>query len=540
MPVKIFFCYAREDRKMLVQLQKHLKPLQQHGYIDTWYDQDISAGTEWEPEIARRLHAAQIILLLVSADFINSEHSYNKEMKWALERHQRGEARVIPIILRDVLWQYGPFSKLQPLPSDAKPIYRWTHKDEAYKNITEGIARVIEELFLPSLQKSTTQISRATSPQQKRALLILTGGTVLPDILLLLHYRPQLVCVVVPRNWPFQRTYADIVQALPSCEIKILPPIDPYDIDACLQACLDSYLPYAYEAFEWVLTATSATKVMTLAGYEFAKQNRICSWNIDPNQEQIVMVGTQMQADIRKFFHPTVAEYLQGYGYTIIEPSLAVKAYRERAEAWSGVVRDIVQSSEAQPLLSLLINKNKEEPITIPAILRTIPPFASLISTNMLELTQEHDNGTATYCFPSADIAHFFRSGDWLSLYVWHEIRREETADDCLWACDITRNQAHLNLDLILTYRARLLLVECKTGQNPYHLESLSLLEWIANSLGRSYVSRILITSSANTQRQSFYEHAQLRSTVVATWEDLPNIGSIIKRTLLAPTYIRA
>lgn len=541
MPVKIFFCYAHEDKRMLIQLQKHLKPLQQHGYIETWYDQDISAGSEWEPAIVKRLHEAQIILLLISADFINSEYCYNKEMQWALERHQRGEARVIPIILRDVLWRYGPFSKLQALPSEAKPVYRWTHRDEAYTDITEGIAKVIEELSLPALVKSAAQSPQATSPRQKRALLILTVGTVLPDILLLLHYRPQLICVVQPHNWPYRRTYTDIAQVIPSCEIKILPPVNPYDIDECLQACLDSYLPYTHEKIEWIITLTSATKVMALAGYEFARQNKICPWLVDPVQEHIIALETPITVDTRKFFHPTVPEYLNDYAYAVAAFGSAEKAYREKAETWSGIVSEMIHSPEALLWLSLLMDKHEKEPIVIQAMLRTTSLFSSFVATEALKITQEYDDGMVTCCLPSADSARFFGSGEWLMAYVWHEVCRAKIADDCLWGCEIVHDQGRFELDLALTHQARLLLVECKVGRSSPRVESLQQLEAMANRLGRGYVSRLFITSSASASKPSlsFYEHAQLRNVVVATWEDLPDIGCIIQRALRASTYIR-
>src|SRR5713101_6405857 len=100
MSVKIFFCYAHKDEALLNQLKVHLIPLQRQGLIDIWHDRDISAGTEWEQEISQHLNAAQIILLLVSPDFMASAYCYGIEMQRALERHELGEARVIPIILR--------------------------------------------------------------------------------------------------------------------------------------------------------------------------------------------------------------------------------------------------------------------------------------------------------------------------------------------------------------------------------------------------------------------------------------------------------
>jgi len=102
MSVSLFFCYAHEDEELLNKLKRHLWPLQRQELIAVWHDRDISAGTEWEHEISQHLNSAHIILLLVSPNFMYSEYCYGVEMKRAIERHQRGEARVIPIIVRPV------------------------------------------------------------------------------------------------------------------------------------------------------------------------------------------------------------------------------------------------------------------------------------------------------------------------------------------------------------------------------------------------------------------------------------------------------
>ena len=145
MSVSIFFCYAHEDEALLNKLKSHLRPLQRQGLIDVWHDRNISAGTEWEQEITKHLNEAKIILLLVSSDFMDSDYCYSIEMKRALERHQRGEARVIPIIVRPVYWQ-GILGKLQALPTDAKPVRSWSDVDEAFFDVTEGIRQVVVQL----------------------------------------------------------------------------------------------------------------------------------------------------------------------------------------------------------------------------------------------------------------------------------------------------------------------------------------------------------------------------------------------------------
>jgi hypothetical protein len=171
MTVKIFFCYAREDEALLNKLKAHLRPLQRQGLIDVWHDRDISAGTEWEQEISQHLNAAQIILLLVSPDFMDSDYCYGIEMKRAIERHERDEARVVPVILRPTLWRETLLGKLQALPKDAKPVISWSNVDDALFSIAEGIRDIVIKLRIAEeeqARKAREELAQplVTSPEK--------------------------------------------------------------------------------------------------------------------------------------------------------------------------------------------------------------------------------------------------------------------------------------------------------------------------------------------------------------------------------------
>lgn len=172
MPIKIFFCYAHEDEALLNKLKTQLRPFQRKGLIDVWYDRDISAGTEWEQEITEYLNNAQIILLLVSPDFIDSDYCYGTEMKRALERHKKGEARVIPVILRPVHWQ-DILGNIQALPTDGNPVTSssWHSPDEAFFNVAEGIRKVIEEISKPTAVQILQPSSRTKDNQPNHTIL---------------------------------------------------------------------------------------------------------------------------------------------------------------------------------------------------------------------------------------------------------------------------------------------------------------------------------------------------------------------------------
>src|SRR6516225_9388714 len=121
-PLQVFCCYASEDQPSLLMLKKHLKPIQYEGLITFQADIDISPGENREQKISQYLKTAQIILLLISSDFIDSNYCHSKDLILAMERHYKGDACVIPIILRPTLWYGLPFEKLQMLPTNAEPI----------------------------------------------------------------------------------------------------------------------------------------------------------------------------------------------------------------------------------------------------------------------------------------------------------------------------------------------------------------------------------------------------------------------------------
>lgn len=144
--VQVFYSYAHEDERHRENLRKQLRSLQRRQLISQWHDRDIEAGEEWDPEIKRQLNAADIVLLLISENFIDSDYSWDCEMTRAMERHEEGTARIIPVILEPCQWKDLPFGKLQALPTHGKPVTKWGNRAEAYANIAAGIEAVARKL----------------------------------------------------------------------------------------------------------------------------------------------------------------------------------------------------------------------------------------------------------------------------------------------------------------------------------------------------------------------------------------------------------
>jgi len=146
MSFEVFISYSHEDKELLNKLITALSNLRNQNLISNWYDGDIIPGTEWKQQILTHLAQAQIILLLISPDFMASDFCYSIEMKQAIERHDHDQARVIPILLRPTDWEGAPFAKLLALPSDGRPITGWSDRDQAFLDVIRGIRRAINDL----------------------------------------------------------------------------------------------------------------------------------------------------------------------------------------------------------------------------------------------------------------------------------------------------------------------------------------------------------------------------------------------------------
>lgn len=141
---RIFVSYAHEDVELKHELDKHLAGLRRSGRVEVWSDRELLAGAEWERTVAAELEGADIILLLVSADFAASDFIWDEELRVALDRHDEGSAAVVPIILRSCAWDDLPFARLQVLPPDGRPVSDHDDRDRALTEVAEGIERLVD------------------------------------------------------------------------------------------------------------------------------------------------------------------------------------------------------------------------------------------------------------------------------------------------------------------------------------------------------------------------------------------------------------
>jgi hypothetical protein len=164
----LFFSYSHRDETLRDALEIHLSMLKRQGVITTWHDRRIGAGKEFDQEISQHLEEADVVLLLVSPDFLASDYCYEKEMTRAMERHAARKARVIPVILRPCDWHDAPFGRLLAAPKDGKPITKYPNQDEAFLEVVQAIRKAVQEIMgkqkTPPSGTPVASVSSSRSP----------------------------------------------------------------------------------------------------------------------------------------------------------------------------------------------------------------------------------------------------------------------------------------------------------------------------------------------------------------------------------------
>ena len=155
MAVRVFISYSHKDEALRNQLEVQLAMLKRQGLVEIWHDRRLVAGDRLDWTISEELDNADIILLLVSPDFLASDYCYKIEKGRALERHHTGEARLISVILRPCDWQHTDLAEFVVTPRDGKPITQWPDRDEAFLDVVQSIRASLKEIGKTPTAKGT-------------------------------------------------------------------------------------------------------------------------------------------------------------------------------------------------------------------------------------------------------------------------------------------------------------------------------------------------------------------------------------------------
>jgi hypothetical protein len=144
---QLFFSYSHKDEDLRNELETHLALLKRQGIISAWHDRRINAGNDFEEQISSEIESSQIILLLISANFLASDYCFDREMTRALEKHEEGSAVVIPVILHPCDWHSAQFGNLRATPTDGKPISMYANQHEAFSIVAKDVRQVAESFL---------------------------------------------------------------------------------------------------------------------------------------------------------------------------------------------------------------------------------------------------------------------------------------------------------------------------------------------------------------------------------------------------------
>lgn len=143
---RVFVSYARVDEPHRMRLDVHLAPLVRDGLVDVWSDRAVEAGSDWERDIQYELAAADVVILLVTPDFVASAYCFEKELPEALRRNAEDGVRILPVHVKSVDLVNLPFGRFQGLPTELRPITAWRDADEAWLQVARGVRAAAEEI----------------------------------------------------------------------------------------------------------------------------------------------------------------------------------------------------------------------------------------------------------------------------------------------------------------------------------------------------------------------------------------------------------
>lgn len=145
-PAYVFYSYSRHDLTSMTELDGWLSEMRSKALIKTFWDQRIDPGREWHSEITEELRDADVVLFLVSPNFLTSRYCQQIELPKTLELHNYNLVRAIPVILRSCEWHETSLSRLQAIPKGGIPVADWSDRNEAWGEVTRSIHSVVKQV----------------------------------------------------------------------------------------------------------------------------------------------------------------------------------------------------------------------------------------------------------------------------------------------------------------------------------------------------------------------------------------------------------
>jgi Card1-like, endonuclease domain len=381
-----------------------------------------------------------------------------------------------------------------------------------------------------------------------KALLILVGGRAsIPNILTVIHQQPQRVVAVCSTDsyLDFPKLKEAINKILPSCSVESVDPVDAFDPREITDRC--EGILKQYPNANWIFNITAATTIMSIAAYEVAKKYQYTCWYLNTSRARVVsLVG---EAGDESVFKIDVKQYVTAYNRELNLGEL--EEHREQSEKyWLPFAQMLGKNPRYAEMLKQVMlevgRARRGRPSKAEAkdyILKTSSPEIYFVLEKAHQVGLLNSLGRDEFSnifFGLSYLQDKFLNGAWLEAYAYDEASKLTIFHDCQWNQKIVDGDNRNELDVTMTYKAQLIIAECKTGDEAFSSDTLYQLNAVANMLGNRFVGKILITSLPKKGASKEFEaKREGLSIVLATAEDLPNLGSILEKQAKNPDYPR-
>jgi Domain of unknown function (DUF1887) len=415
-------------------------------------------------------------------------------------------------------------------------------------------------------RKRARKIKRRNREEQimekKKALLILSGGRAMPNMLTVIHEKPELIVALVSQDEIGRlQQLRNAIAALfrdkdGKPELNTSYIVNAFDLHDIQKKCWQ--VMKEHSDYNWIFNITAATKIMSIGAYEVAKEladqgRPVRCWYLNTSGTQVVsLIGEPRDSSL---FHIEIGQYGAVYNCRV-SPGILEDERQYCQDHWIPFSRFLVQNPQYIDLLKdLLDHKIKPTPSKsskgagekkhrIPITNEIYTLLETAYKAGLLDyLQKEGDNLVFKLCYTQFN----FLNGPWLEAYVWDEANKIKLFSDCQWNQKIidenklddkdSRNE----LDVAMIYKAQLLIAECKTGdKETTKAETLYKLDSVAGSLGGKFVSRILVSSqSIPNGYEDFKNKAHDLRIVLVDRDNLSRIGEILEKQAKCPDYPR-
>ncbi len=422
-----------------------------------------------------------------------------------------------------------------------------------------------------------------------KALLILVGGRPIPNVLTVIHEKPELIVAICSKE-SAKREWLDLNQAitrlLPSCPIEEPDPVDAFEVAEIQDTCEKELL--RYPDANWIFNVTTATSLMTLGAYKAAEKYRrqykkpIKCWYLNTANTRVISLIDEDRIDKgtdESIFSIEVDQYLTAHNYKLLPGNLNIYQKCYLQDTWLTIAKRLGSNPQEAYLLKQIMSeaektgngspkRAKEGEVEIFKGGYRSEKCTSSEAHNLLKeleivgILKKLRQDSIGLHFTLSERQYKFLNGAWLEIYVYQIAQELGIFHDCEWGQEIADNNPkrsvktslrYNELDVSMTYKAQLLIAECKTGKAGLESETLDNLGTIADLLGGKFVGKLLVTNQSMSDdidpndidrkkemsHNDFLTKADRKGIYVVTREELPNLSETLYELATNSKYPR-